>query len=127
MVAGRALHVHEHDAGPVIGGDCAPWPGRTPKAVMSLMIEAPALSAWRATSALVVSIESGIDSLAGERLDDRDHPAQLFVERNRLGPWAARFAPEIEHVGPFGREPASMSQRPPRGLRACRRRKSCRA
>ena len=48
------------------------------------MIAAPAARAGRATSALVVSIEIGTASSIRERLDDRDHPAQLFVERDRL-------------------------------------------
>ena len=54
--------------------------GSAPSAVMSLMMTAPASSACRATSALVVSIESGIVELARDRLDDRNDPAQLFVE-----------------------------------------------
>ena len=99
--------------------------GSAASAVMSLMMAAPALSAWRATSALVVSIESGTSTLSRERLDDRDHPAQLLVERDRLGPGPARLAPEVEQVGPLGDEPPRVRQRGLGPRQAGRRRRSC--
>ena len=54
--------------------------GSAPSAEMSLTIAAPASSARRATSALVVSTEIGTRGPGRERLDHREHPAQLLVE-----------------------------------------------
>ena len=99
---GHALHVHEDDAGPRAGGHVHHLRISAQSAEMSLMIDAPAARAPRATSALVVSIEIGTVDLGRQCLDDRDNPAQLFVESDRLGPRPARFAAEIEQVGPVG-------------------------
>ena len=52
-------------------------------------------------------------------------PAQLFVERDRLGPRAARFAAQVEHVGPFGDQPLRERDRLVGTVERARRRKSC--
>ena len=68
------------------------------------MISAPASIAARATAALLVSIESGIATFAGERFDHGQHAAQLFVGGHGFGIGPRAFAADIEQIGAIGDE-----------------------
>ena len=99
--------------------------GSAERALVSLMIEAPAASASRATSALVVSTEMGIGSLLRDRLDDGDDPSQLFLERDG----ARRPAGLIRRLSPGGQRPGRLGcgrrRRTKPDLPSGRRRRSC--
>ena len=100
----------------------------SPSAVMSLTTDAPAASARRATSALLVSIEIGGDPLGREGLDHRDHPAQLLSAADGLGARAG----SIRRRRRAGRPPRPSGDRrraraSATGSRPGRRRRSCRA
>ena len=43
------------------------------------------------------------DECAGGRqpLDDRQHAPQLFLQRNRFGPWTRRLAADVEDIRPL--------------------------
>ena len=38
-------------------------------------------------------------ALGGEHIDDRDDPAQLFLDRHALGTWTSRLTPDVDQVG----------------------------
>ena len=75
---------------------------------------APASIARRATSAFIVSIETGTLVRAHQPLDHRDDARQLPLHRHRLGARPRRLAADVDQVGAgIGQEQAMRD----RGLR----------
>ena len=71
----------------------------------SLMSEAPACDG-RLGHILLGGVDGDPD-LAGQRLDDRQDPTQLLVDRHRIGPRPGRFTAHVDHIGPlFDQDPA---------------------
>ena len=105
--------------------DHAAISGSAASAVMSLMIDGPGGQAWRATSALVVSIEIGIVDLIRERLDDGNDPAQLFVEETGSAPGRLDSPPRSSRSAPSAASRAAKATDVSGVDEPCRRRKSC--
>ena len=71
---------------------------------MSLTIDAPAASARRATSGLVVSIGDRDGEARRESFNDGDDAADLLVRRHDLGAGAGGLAADVEDVGTVGNQ-----------------------
>ena len=67
-------------------------------APMSLIIAAPAAAAARITAGLRVSTASGI-ALGRQRLDERQHPVELFALGHGRGSGPRRFAADVDEIG----------------------------
>ena len=67
------------------------------RAKMSLIMPAPAATAARITSGLKVSMLIGT-RVRSQLLDHRNHPTQLFLDRDRRGARAGGFAADIKQV-----------------------------
>ena len=79
--------------------------------VTSLMISAPAAKAAAATTALLVSIESGNPTRADHSLDDGQHTIQLSLSLHRSRIGAGAFAADVQDVRSLGHELQGMRDR----------------
>jgi hypothetical protein len=57
----------------------------------------------------MVSTESG--GLGPQGRDQRDHPGDLHLGRNRLGAGPGGFAADVQDLGPLGEQPPGVGER----------------
>ena len=77
----------------------------------SLMMSAPAATAARITSGLLVSTEMNTGGLAAQRFDDRDDALEFFVERGRRGAGTRGFAAHVDDGGALADHAPRLRQR----------------
>ena len=85
--------------------------GSCRSAVTSLTKPAPARIACAATSALTVSIEIGTSVACASRVDHRQHPLELDLERHRVGARPGRLPADVEQVGAVGGQLQAVGDR----------------
>ena len=104
---GDALHVHEHDPGAGLGDD----PGHLGVAPhRGDVVDDRGAGGQGAAGDLGLGRVDGDRhaGLGGQRLDHRQHPAQLLLDRDGLRAGPAGLAAEVEQVGPLGGQAAGV-------------------